>query len=79
VVEDRVPEFQALPGLLQKYYLHNPKSGELAGLYLWDSQESLDAFRNSELTATIAKAYHVEGEPNVDLFQVFRALRNDIV
>jgi hypothetical protein len=39
VVEERAPEFEALQGLRQKYYLHDPQTGEIGGCYLWDSAQ----------------------------------------
>lgn len=47
--EARMAEFRALPGLLQKYYVHERSTGEIAGIYLWASQESLDAYLASDL------------------------------
>ena len=43
--------------LQQKYYLQEPSTQEYAGLYLWESKEDFLAYRDSELRATIAKAY----------------------
>jgi hypothetical protein len=47
VVEERAPEVRALPGLTQKYYLEDVNTGELAGLYMWDSADALEAYRHS--------------------------------
>lgn len=78
IVEERAPEFEALAGLQQKYYLQDPESGEIAGLYIWESAEALAEFRESELRATIAKAYQVEGNPHLEVYRVFKVLRDDI-
>lgn len=78
VVEDRAPEFRALAGLQQKYYLQDAATGEYAGLYLWDSPEAVAAYRESELRASIAEAYQAEGEPRVELYRVFKTLREDL-
>lgn len=75
VVNSRIEEFRALRGLQQKYYLQEPATGEYAGLYLWESREDFDAFRDSELRKTIASAYQTEGEPRIEVFQVFDILR----
>ena len=75
VVEERAPEFRALAGLQQKYYLQDTKTGEFAGLYLWESGESLESYRDSELRASIAKAYKAEGEPRIEVYRVFKTLR----
>jgi heme-degrading monooxygenase HmoA len=79
VVEKRAPEFEALTGLQQKYYLQDVVSGEYAGLYAWESPEALDEFRESELRATIAKAYQAQGEPDIEVYRVFKVLRDDNV
>jgi heme-degrading monooxygenase HmoA len=77
IVEERAPEFRALEGLQQKYYLHDTATGEIGGLYLWESAEALASYRDSELRATIAKAYQAEGEPRVEIYQVVKTLRDD--
>ena len=77
VIEERAPEFRALAGLQQKYYIQDTASGEYGGLYLWDSPESLATYRESELRASIAKAYHVIGEPRVEVYRVLKSLRDE--
>jgi heme-degrading monooxygenase HmoA len=76
-VRFRSKEFRALAGLQQKYYLQDPATGEIAGLYLWESQEALAAYRESELRASIAEAYQAEGEPRVEVYRVVKTLRDD--
>jgi hypothetical protein len=77
IVEERAPDFRALEGLQQKYYLHDPATGEVGGLYLWESLEALSEYRDSELRESIAAAYQAEGEPRVQVFQVVKTLRED--
>lgn len=76
IMEERAPQFRALHGLRQKYYLEGSE-GEYAGLYLWDSAEDLAAYRESELRATITQAYETEGEPDVQVFRVIMSLRDE--
>ena len=76
VMRERMPEFAAIEGLQQKYYLEDPASGEYAGLYLWRSAEDLKAFSSSELRATIAEAYGVEDDPRVEVYEVLTPLRD---
>jgi hypothetical protein len=76
IVEERAPEFEALEGLLQKYYVHDPESGEIGGLYVWDSPDALADYRSSELRSTIAQAYHTEGEPSIQVYRVLKTLRD---
>ena len=77
IAKERAPEFRALTGLQQKYYLHDPATGEIGGLYLWESPEALAAYRESELRSSIAQAYQAEGEPQVEVYRVVKTLRDD--
>ncbi len=74
--QDRAPQFRALPGLIQKYYYRDPKTGEYGAVFLWDSHESLRAFRESELARTIPIAYEVEAPPRIEILDVIFALRS---
>lgn len=73
---ERAPQFRALPGLLQKYYIDRPGDGEYAGVYVWDSMESLLSFRESELAGTIAAAYEVTEPPVVEISEIMFPLRD---
>jgi hypothetical protein len=75
VAEERAPDFEALDGLIQKYYMVDSASGAVAGLYLWDSPEALAAYRDSDLGASIAAAYRAEGEPDIEVYEVIKVLR----
>ncbi|MCB0687662.1 MAG: hypothetical protein KDC53_14100 [Saprospiraceae bacterium] len=73
---ERKPSFVAIEGLLQKYYVRiNADAGEYGGIYVWDSEESMSAFQNSELAKTIAQAYQIDGGPTVESFEVILKLR----
>jgi|GEM_PF-626251 len=76
VVDSRADEFRALSGLKQKYYLQDAATGEIGGLYLWDSPEALNAYRESELRASIAAAYQATAEPRIEVFNVLKTLRD---
>ena len=77
IMRHRMPEFQAIEGLQQKYYLEDEGTGEYAGLYLWRSAEDLAEFNESELRATIADAYGVEGDPRIEVYSVLTPLREE--
>ena len=74
-MEERAPQFRALPGLVQKYYLRDVETGEYSGMYFWDSDQSLGEFRKSELARTIPIAYKVIGQPRVETYEVIFPLR----
>jgi heme-degrading monooxygenase HmoA len=73
--KERMPQFRALPGLVQKYYFHDEATGEIGGVYLWDSKEALQEYAESELRKTIVSAYEVEGTPRIDVLTVMDTLR----
>ena len=73
---EREPQFKAIPGLLQKYYVKLDEPGKYGGLYVWDSPESLQAYRASDLAASIPAAYEVMEAPEIDMFEVMFKLRD---
>lgn len=73
--EERIDQYRAIEGLRQKYYVHDEATGEVGGLYIWDSKDALDEFQESELRATIAEAYQVIGKPRVERFRIVEVLR----
>lgn len=75
LLEERAPRYREVPGLLQKYYIREPATGAFGGVYLWDSEASCKAFRDSRLRQTIADVYATEGPPRTELFEVLFPLR----
>jgi hypothetical protein len=54
---ERRPKFQEVPGLIQKIYGRDGDSGDVCGIYFFESSEALAAFKETELARTIADAY----------------------
>ncbi len=75
IAREREPQFRAIPGILQKYYIELG-AGEYGGVYIWDSAEALQEFRQSELAATIANAYQSTEPPSIDIADVLFQLRD---
>ena len=75
IMEQRAPEFRALEGLEQKYYLHDPATGEYGGFYVWRSADDVREYRESDLAASIATAYRGVAEPEVTVFEIVMPLR----
>lgn len=46
------------------------------GVYLWESMAALQAYRQSDLAATIAEAYKVVGTPEVEILETLFELRD---
>lgn len=71
----REPQFKAIPGLLQKYYVKLKQAGQYGGIYVWDSQESLNAYRASDLASSIPQAYEITEAPNIEILDIISQLR----
>jgi heme-degrading monooxygenase HmoA len=76
VAHDRAPRFRAIPGLIQKYYVRREGEGAFAGVYLWDSMESLATFRESDLAKSIPSAYELIEPPEIEIGEVVFPLRD---
>lgn len=74
--KDRAPQFQAIPGLLQKYYVKTSVAGQYGGVYVWDSPESLQEFRASDLAKSIPEAYEIVEAPSVEIMDILFQLRD---
>jgi heme-degrading monooxygenase HmoA len=68
--EDRAERYRSVPGLVEKIYLRFPEIGEFGALYVWDSPDSLERFRESDLARTIPSVYEVDGAPRSELADV---------
>ena len=75
-IEERAPDFEALPGLIQKYYGYEEATGAYTGVYIWESEEALRSYRESELAQTIAAAYQATEPPRIELFNLVKTLRS---
>jgi heme-degrading monooxygenase HmoA len=71
----REPQFKATPGLVQKYYVKTGQPGEYGGIYVWDSPESLQSFRETDLAKNIPKAYEITEAPNIEIMDILFQLR----
>lgn len=56
-LQERRPRFREVSGLVQKLYGRDEATGDVCGIYFFDSQQALAAFRESELAQTIPSAY----------------------
>lgn len=54
---ERRPRFHEVPGLVQKIYGRDEATGDVCGIYFFEDQAALAAFRETELAKTIPTAY----------------------
>ena len=69
-LQDRLPLFRAVPGLVQKYYAREPETGDYVGVYLFESEETLRSYRSSELARSIPPVYEIEGTPRIEILEL---------
>lgn len=74
--KERKPNFKNIQGLLQKYYVKLNEAGQYGGVYIWDSKESLKAYQESELAASIPQAYKLIDAPDIEILDVLFQLRD---
>ena len=54
---ERRARFLEVPGLVQKIYGRDSTTGDVCGIYFFENQAALSAFRETELAKTIPAAY----------------------
>ena len=74
--KERESQFKNIPGLLQKYYVKTGQSGQYGGIYIWESQESLNAYQKSDLAKSIPEAYEIVEAPNIEMMDILFQLRD---
>ncbi|MGH2935741.1 MAG: YdhR family protein [Gaiellaceae bacterium] len=76
--EDRADSYRHLPGLVEKIYVRFRDTGEFGAVYVWESDDALARFRESELARSIPDAYRVEGAAEIELADVSLVVRPDL-
>jgi hypothetical protein len=70
---ERRPRFLEVPGLVQKIYGRDESTGDVCGIYFFEDQAALAAFRETELAKTIPTAYEAE-EVRPEIYEVLYPL-----
>jgi hypothetical protein len=65
-LEERLPLFRAVPGLVQKYYTREASTGDYVGVYLFESEQAMRDYRASEVARGIPGLYQVQGMPRIE-------------
>ena len=73
--KERMPAFRDVPGLVQKYYAYDEAAEEWAGIYLWESEEALADYLESDLRKSIPSAYRLTAPPIVERYPLVDSLR----
>jgi hypothetical protein len=73
---ERRPRFKDVPGLVQKIYGRDKETGHVCGIYFFEDQNALAAFRETELAKTIPAAYEVT-DIRVEIYDMLYPLYPD--
>ena len=73
---ERRPRFLEVPGLVQKFYGRDESTGDVCGIYFFEDQSALAAFRETELAKTIPTAYEAK-EVRPEIYDVLFPLYPD--
>ncbi|MFN8205382.1 MAG: hypothetical protein U0S48_22735 [Solirubrobacteraceae bacterium] len=76
--ERRANRYRSVPGLVEKLYLRYRDTGEHGAAYVWESEQALNDFRESDLGRSIGNAYQVDGGPRSELADVRLVVRNPV-
>jgi len=53
--EKRADRYRKVKGLIQKYYVQDKSTGHVGGVFIFDSKQSLQAFRNRSWLRALVK------------------------
>ncbi len=73
--KERIPRFETIPGLIEKYYVRTAEEGQYAGVYIWESRSRIEAFKASNLAKSIPEAYEVIEAPNIEILDVLMHIK----
>ena len=73
-INERKPRFLEVPGLIQKIYGRDESTGEVCGIYFFESEETLAAYLETDLAGTIPTAYEVS-DVRIEEYHVMFPLR----
>lgn len=73
--EDRADSYRKVPGLVQKYYVVDKSTDRVGGIFVFDSEENLKAFRESELAKSTGEAYKFLEPPHTRVLEIAKVLR----
>jgi hypothetical protein len=61
--------YKKVPGLKHKYFILDTKTGEVGGIYTFESQDALDTYLKSDVYKDVVVS-NSQGEPKVEIFNV---------
>ena len=71
----RADQYRQVPGLVQKYYVVDNETGQVGGVFVFDSVENLKAFKESDLSKSTGEAYKFLEPPQARVLEIAKVLR----
>ena len=72
--EGRADQYRKVPGLVQKYYVLDKSIDRVGGVFVFDSLESLQAFKDSDLAKSTGEAYKFKEPPHTRVLEIAKVL-----
>ena len=72
--EDMADQYRKVPGLVQKYYVLDRSTDRVGGVFVFDSIESLQAFKESDLAKSTGEAYKFKEPPHTRILEIAKIL-----
>jgi hypothetical protein len=73
-----VEVYKNVPGIKQKYFLADPKTGEVGGFYAFESQEAVDEYLKSDVYKQVVLS-NTQVEPKVETFIIIASLDSGVL
>ncbi|KQL46036.1 hypothetical protein AN963_13605 [Brevibacillus choshinensis] len=68
-------KFRSLNGLIQKYYVKNEETGEVGGVYLWESEQALSEYLNGPIIKSLPERFELKEPLSIEIVDVQYTLR----
>ncbi|MHA2058253.1 MAG: hypothetical protein ACW979_11540 [Candidatus Thorarchaeota archaeon] len=72
--EGRADQYRKVPGLIQKYYVLDKSTDRVGGVFVFDSIESLQTFKESDLAKSTGEAYKFKEPPHTQVLEIAKVL-----
>ncbi len=72
--EEKADQYKKVPGLIQKYYVQDKSSERVGGVFVFDSIENLQAFKDSDLAKSTAEVYKFLDPPHTQVLKIAKVL-----
>ena len=72
--EKRAEQYLKVDGLIQKYYVEDLQGGRVGGIFIFDTEQNLNTFRDSELAKSTGEAYKFKEPPQAQVLGIAKVL-----